>query len=68
MGLSLTLNGPEVKGLASLGTSLACVETSATALAGQAFHSRPQKSEGVEIPVNLKCLGIGTLNLRPQPT
>ena len=66
-GLSLTPNGPKVKGLASLGTSLACVETSATALA-RAFHSRPQKSEGVEIPVYLKCLGIGTLNLRPQPT
>ena len=67
-GLLLTPNGPKVKGLAPLDKSLACVETSVTALAGRAFHSKPQKSEGGEIPMYLKCLGIGTLNLRLQPT
>ena len=57
-GLSLTPNGPKVKGLASLGTRLACVETSAIALAGRAFHSRPQKSEGEEIPEYLNASGL----------
>ena len=68
MGFSLTLNGPLVKGLASLDTSLAWVKTSAPALAGRAFHSRPQKSEGRREWGRLKCLGNRTLDHRPKPT